>query len=164
MPFTDLRQYIDRVDELGELRVARNAHWDLEIGGITELAQHRINGPAVLFDDIPDYPSGYRVLSNSMGSASRTALVLGLPTGLSFKELLPLWRQKSKEISPIPMRYVTDGPVMENVLEGDRIDMYKFPTPKWHELDGGRYLGTGSFDVTLEPDDNWYQPRAATAS
>ena len=156
MAFTDLRQYIDRVEELGELRVARNAHWDLEIGGITELAQHRINGPAVLFDDIPDYPSGYRVLSNSMGSASRTGLVLGLPTGLSYKELLPLWRERSKKIDPIPMRYVTDGPIMENVLEGDAIDMYKFPTPKWHELDGCRYLGTGSFDVTLDPDDNWF--------
>src|SRR5437867_10135341 len=113
MAFTDLRQYIEKVEELGELREARNAHWDLEIGGITELAQHRINGPAVLFDDIPDYPSGYRVLSNSMGSASRTGLVLGLPTGLSFKELLPLWRERSKKIEPIPMRYVNDGPIME---------------------------------------------------
>src|SRR3954468_9598064 len=96
--FRDLRQYIERVDELGELRVASRAHWDLEIGGITELAQHRINGPAVLFDDIPDYPSGYRVLSNSMGSANRTALVLGLPTGLSYGDLLLEWRKRSKNV------------------------------------------------------------------
>jgi 4-hydroxy-3-polyprenylbenzoate decarboxylase len=53
------------------------------------------------------------------------------------------------------MRYVNDGPVMENVLEGDKIDMFAFPTPKWHELDGGRYIGTGSFDVTMDPDENW---------
>ena len=104
MTFTDLRQYIDLVDDLGELRVARNAHWDLEIGGITELAQHRINGPAVLFDDIPDYPSGYRVLSNSMGSSNRTALVLGLPTNHSYKELLPLWRERSKHCTPTTHR------------------------------------------------------------
>jgi 4-hydroxy-3-polyprenylbenzoate decarboxylase len=153
--FTDVRRFIDLVDDLGELRTVKGAHWDLEIGGITELAQHQINGPAVLFDDIPDYPSGYRVFINSMGSANRTALVLGLPTGNSFRELLPLWRERSKHISPIPMRYVNDGPVMENVLEGDQIDMYAFPTPKWHELDGGRYIGTGSFDVTLDPDGDW---------
>jgi 4-hydroxy-3-polyprenylbenzoate decarboxylase len=155
MAFTDLRSFIDRVEDLGELRTARGAHWDLEIGGITELAQHRINGPAVLFDDVPDYPSGHRVLINSMGSANRTALVLGLPTGLSYRELLPMWRERSKHVSPIPMRFVNDGPVMENVFEGDAIDMYKFPTPKWHELDGGRYIGTGSFDVTMDPDENW---------
>jgi UbiD family decarboxylase len=153
--FTDVRRFIDHVDDLGELRTVKGAHWDLEIGGITELAQHQINGPAVLFDDIPDYPSGHRVFINSMGSANRTALALDLPTGLSMRELLPLWRERSKQISPIPMNYVNDGPIMENVLEGDRIDMYAFPTPKWHELDGGRYIGTGSFDVTLDPDSNW---------
>src|SRR5581483_5873086 len=157
MTFTDVRAFIDRVEDLGELKRVSGAHWDLEIGGITELAQHQINGPAVLFDDIPDYPSGYRVFVNSMGSASRTALVLGLPTGLSMRELLPLWRERSRDVSPIPMNYVKDGPVMENVLEGDTIDMYKFPTPKWHELDGGRYIGTGSFDVTFDPagGNNW---------
>src|SRR5581483_674187 len=105
MAFTDLRAFIDRVEDLGELKRVSGAHWDLEIGGITELAQHQINGPAVLFDDIPDYPSGYRVFVNSMGSASRTALVLGLPTGLSMRELLPLWRERSRDVSPIPMNY-----------------------------------------------------------
>src|SRR5436853_7781856 len=104
MVFTDLRQFIDKVEDLGELRVASRAHWDLEIGGITELAQHRINGPAVLFDDIPDYPSGFRVLSNSIGSANRTALVLGLPTGQSYRDLLLDWRKRSKDVDPIPMR------------------------------------------------------------
>src|ERR1051326_9166984 len=155
MTFTDVRGFIDRVEDLGELRTVRGAHWDLEVGGITELAQHQINGPAVLFDDIPDYPSGSRVFINSMGSASRTALVLGLPTGLSMRELLPLWRERSKQINPIPMNYVKDGPVMENVLEGNDIDMYKFPTPRWHELDGGRYIGTGSFDATLDLESDW---------
>jgi len=155
MTFTDVRGFIDRVEDLGELRTVRGAHWDLEVGGVTELAQHQINGPAVLFDDIPDYPSGSRVFINSMGSASRTALVLGLPTGLSMRELLPMWRERSKTVNPIPMNYVKDGPIFENVFEGDAIDMYKFPTPKWHELDGGRYIGTGSFDVTLDPDSDW---------
>ena len=33
--------------------------------------------------------------------------------------------------------------------------MWKFPTPKWHELDGGRYIGTGSIDITADPDTGW---------
>ena len=153
--FTDLRQFIDSVEELGELKVALGADWNLEVGGITEYAQHRRNGPAVLFDDIRGYSSGQRVFINGMGSANRTALVLGLPTGCSYKQLLPLWRERSQTIEPIPPRYVADGPVMGNILRGDQINMLAFPTPLWHELDGGRYIGTGVVDIIRDPDSDW---------
>lgn len=36
--YKDLREYIDAVDRLGELRVVNGADWDLEIGAITEVA------------------------------------------------------------------------------------------------------------------------------
>ena len=55
----------------------------------------------------------------------------------------------------IPPRYVDDGPIFENVMQGDDVDVTKFPTPKWHEGDGGRYIGTGSFNVTRDPDEGW---------
>jgi len=44
---------------------------------------------------------------------------------------------------------------MENVFEGDAVDLNMFPAPLWHEDDGGRYLGTGSYTVTLDPDSDW---------
>ncbi len=59
------------------------------------------------------------------------------------------------EVDYIKPDVVKDGPVMQNVFEGKDIDMWKFPTPKWHELDGGRYIGTGSIDITVEPDEGW---------
>lgn len=77
----DLRQYIDHLtDTLGEdeVRVVDGAHWDLEIGCITELLAEA-EGPALLFDNIPGYPAGRRVLTNFMGTAARTAVALGLP-------------------------------------------------------------------------------------
>ena len=40
-------------------------------------------------------------------------------------------------------------------MQGDALDITTFPTPKWHEEDGGRYIGTGSFNVTRDPDDGW---------
>jgi 3-polyprenyl-4-hydroxybenzoate decarboxylase len=40
------------VEGLGELKTVLGADSSLEIGRITELAQHRRNGPAVLFDEI----------------------------------------------------------------------------------------------------------------
>jgi 4-hydroxy-3-polyprenylbenzoate decarboxylase len=31
----------------------------------------------------------------------------------------------------------------------------KFPTPVWHVNDGGRYIGTGCYSVTMDPDEKW---------
>lgn len=153
--FNDLREFISEVADLGELKTVLGADSNLEVGAITEFAQHRRNGPAVLFDEMPGYRPGHRVLVNSIGSANRAALVLGLPTGQSYRELLPLWRERSNTISPIPPRYVSDGPVMDNVLRGSQVDMLAFPAPQWHEMDGGRYIGTGVLDVIRDPDSDW---------
>ena len=35
---------------------------------------------------------------------------------------------------------------------GDRINLEKFPVPKWHHLDGGRYIGTLGVIVTKDPE------------
>ncbi|MDR7566733.1 MAG: UbiD family decarboxylase [Armatimonadota bacterium] len=151
----DARDWLRQVEALGELRVVRGASWDLEIGVITEEVQKRRNppGPAVLFDEVPGYPAGYRVLVNTLGSPRRLALTLGLPTDASDRELVSLWRKRSREIQPIPPVEVPDGPVLENVLEGDAVDLLRFPVPRWHERDGGRYIGTGSVNITRDPDD-----------
>ena len=54
---------------------------------------------------------------------------------------------------PIPPRYVDEGPVMENIVTGDDIDIEKtIPVPIHHELDGGRYIGTACGVITRDPD------------
>jgi UbiD family decarboxylase len=50
------------------------------------------------------------------------------------------------------VNYVTRGPILENVLESDAVDVTKFPVPLWHEQDGGRYIGTGVPNITRDPD------------
>ena len=50
---------------------------------------------------------------------------------------------------------VKKSPLFENVYKEKDIDLFKFPTPKWHEHDGGRYIGTGSIDITRDPDEGW---------
>ncbi|HWP35296.1 MAG TPA: UbiD family decarboxylase [Thermodesulfobacteriota bacterium] len=155
MSYRDLREWIELVDRLGELRRINGARWEDEIGPITELAQHRENGPAVLFDAVPGFPKGYRVLANSLGSLRRTALTLGIPQRDKPLELIQAWREHSKRLKPIPPVVVKDGPVLENVKRGKEINMLAFPTPKWHEHDGGRYIGTGSVDITEDPEEGW---------
>ncbi|MDP2660123.1 MAG: UbiD family decarboxylase [Dehalococcoidia bacterium] len=155
MSFRDLRGWLQEVENMGQLQVARGAHWDLEIGTITELVHRQKNKPAVLFDEIPDYPSGHRVLVNALGSNDRLALTWGLPAGLSTRELKEQVRRKYEGLEPLNPMLVSEGPVMENVVTDGQVDLFRFPTPKWHEHDGGRYIGTGSVDITIDPEEKW---------
>jgi UbiD family decarboxylase len=41
---------------------------------------------------------------------------------------------------------------MQNIWDKDEVDLLRFPTPKWHEEDGGRYIGTGHLVITKDPD------------
>ena len=41
--------------------------------------------------------------------------------------------------------------------------MTKFPSPVWHEKDGGRYIGTGTYSITRDPEENWLNAGAYRA-
>ena len=155
MEYRDLRDWIRKAEELGELKTLKKCDWNLEIGAITELVAHRDDGPAVLFDEIKDYPKGYRVLSNSLSSRKRLALTLDLPEGETKMDFVRAWRERYQKIKPIPPKFVKKSPLFENVYKDKDVDLLKFPTPKWHDLDGGRYIGTGSIDITRDPDEGW---------
>jgi len=155
MEYRDLRDWIRKAEEMGEVKTLKQCDWNLEIGAITELVAHRDDGPAVLFDEIKDYPKGYRVLSNSLSSRKRLALTLDLPEGETKMDFVRAWRERYKKIKPIPPKFVKKGPLFENVYKDKDVDLLKFPTPKWHDLDGGRYIGTGSIDITRDPEEGW---------
>ena len=157
VPFDDLRQWIAEADKLGELRTAEGYTWEEEIGMATELLQHDDNAPVALFDKIPGAPEGWRVLTNFFAGKRRN-MTLGFPTDLDKVALSEAFLGHFREIAKTPMPYevVNDGPVLENVMEGDAVDVTKFPTPVWHDRDEGRrYIGTGSFNVTVDPDEGW---------
>ncbi len=155
MSEVDLRTWLRRVEELGELRRVDGATAEEDIGMATEVLHHANGSPAVMFDNIPGYRPGFRVLVNSFGSIRRIALTLGLPFDAPTQDIIAVWRQKLADLKPIPPEYVDDGPVLENVQMGDGVDVLQFPAPKWHEADGGRYIGTGSCDITRDPDEGW---------
>ena len=151
MGYKDLRGWLDEVDKKGELKTIEGAHWDREIGAITEMMTDH-GSPALLFDKIKGYPEGFRVLSNPFNTCKRTAPVLGIPEDLTGVEMLDAWRKKLKGFKPVPTVEVNDGPVKENVMTGKDVDLYKFPSPIWHEKDVGRYLGTGCVVITKDLD------------
>jgi UbiD family decarboxylase len=154
MAFADLRSFVDGAGRIGELKIIDGAHWNLEIGCLAELMAEQ-DGPLLLFDNIVGYPKGFRIAVNVLASARRFALALGLPVEAAKLEILKAWRDRTRELKPFAPVEIPSGPIMENVVAGERVDLGIFPTPKWHEHDGGRYIGTGDMVITSDPDSNW---------
>ena len=157
VPYDDLREWIVEAERLGELVQASGYSWQEDIGMAAELLQHDARAPAALFDDIPGYPHGFRVLTNFFGGR-RQNMTLGFSPEMNKIELSESFLRDFQQISdkPLPYEVVDTGPVMENVIEGDRVDVTRFPTPVWHDRDEGRrYIGTGSFNITRDPHEGW---------
>src|ERR1700752_454202 len=153
--YKDLREYIEAVDRLGELRVVNGADWDLEVGAITEVAARATKPKVILFDNIHGYPKGFRVVTNAVCSAATTGLAFGLDPTLNGLDMVRAWKEKLQSQRPLKPVEVSCGPATENVETDDRIDMLKFPTPRWHEHDGGRYIGTGCLVILQDPEEGW---------
>jgi len=154
--FNDLREFVKEAENVGQVKVIEGADWDLEIGTITELSQSKPEQPLLLFDKIRGYPLGYRMVTNVLNNYKLIALAYGLPLDALGLDLVKGWRDRVKQdFNLVPPVYVKSGPVEENVMIGDDIDLWKFPSAKWHEFDGGRYLGTGDVVITRDPDTGW---------
>src|SRR5262245_25444397 len=151
----DLRTWIDALRAAGEVEEISGAEREAEIGGIVDLYMRKMGNRAVLFDDIPGYPHGHRILANILTSVRRINLTLGLPIDGSALELVSYWRKYMKEARSIAPISVKSGPLMENVSSGKDVNIASIPTPRWHEHDGGYYIGTGCMVIMKDPDTGW---------
>lgn len=156
LPYKDLREWLAQVDEISQLQLIEGASTELEIGAITEINGKRTRARALMFDRIKGFEVGYRVLTNTLLNSSRLALTYGFSPNLGDMELRVKFRGKpnqwEKSAAGYPPAIVESGPVLENVQSGKEVNVLKFPTPKWHELDGGKYIGTGCAVITRDPD------------
>jgi UbiD family decarboxylase len=155
LAYDDLRSWIEETRRLGEIKEVKGLSWQEDIGMVSEMALRDDNAPCFIFEDVPGSIKGSRILVNFFGG-KRKNMTLGFPTDLSKVELSEGFRvYYAVEMKRIPPRYVDNGPVMQNVMTGEDIDVTKFPTPQWHHPDGGRYIGTGSYNITRDPDTGW---------
>ena len=136
--YKDLREFIERVDKLRALRRITGADPRFEIGGITEVAAGRPDGPALLFDDIKGFPRGFRIFTNATTHPQRAALALGIDPQLRPLDALKAWMEKRKTLQPLAPALVKDAAFLQNTMQGDAVDLAKFPAPIWHRHDGGR--------------------------
>ena len=150
----DLRDFINKCESKDALRrVKAEVDWDLEISHVSKVNEGKGGGHALLFENVKDYP-GHSILSSALTTEKRLAIALDMPDSYSLCRLAQEWVQlTSKE--KVPPVEVKDGPVFENVIEGDDVDLFSLPSPKFAPLDGGRYLGTAVSVATKDPDTGW---------
>jgi UbiD family decarboxylase len=113
MSYRDLREWLQQVEKLGELKTIEGADWDLEIGAIIEMARKESQvAPCILFDSIKGYEKGWRIVAGQLNSIKRVALTCGMPTDMATMDLVKAMRQKIKDRKPIAPREVKDGALM----------------------------------------------------
>jgi len=150
MAYKDLREWMDKLEGEGLLRrIKAEVNWDREIGAITRKVCNQ-EGPALLFENIKDYKDTpcRRLFTNGLGSRQRVALAIGLPRDASYKDIVKT--MKERFVKPIDSVIVDKGPVKENIIKGADIDLEKLPVPRWHHMDGGRYINTFCGVVTRD--------------
>lgn len=148
----DLREWIAKLESESELlRIKAKVDWNGEISGIIRKTFAE-RGPAILFENIKDYEKtvSTRLFVGGLGNQGRVNMMLGLPKGTPHSEAIQTVRERLKKmVKPV---VVKAGPVKENIVKGNKIDLFQFPVPQWHALDGGRYINTFCGIVTRDPD------------
>lgn len=144
--FKDIREYLDALDQAGLLkRIAARVDLEHEIGAICSRALER-GGPALVFENIKGY-EGMPLVANLLSSTRHLALAFRTD-----EDEQQVYEQIVRGMqNRIPSAIRPTGPCKEEIYRGDDVDLYKFPTPFWHEKDGGQYIGTTSGFITRDP-------------
>jgi UbiD family decarboxylase len=154
----DLRGWLEHMRSRGLVSDVRGADAYLEVGAITDLNAKR-GQRVLLFDEIAGYDPGFRILTGALLDAGRVSYALGCDTGSDSQLLVRKLRSRLRHPAATGItgraRAGQDAPLFGNVLRGPDVDLSRFPAPQWHELDGGRYLGTFDAVITRDPDTGW---------
>ena len=160
MAYRDLRDFVDALDRMGELKhIHAPVSQDLEITEITDrVSKH--GGPALLFHNVKG--NGMPVLINALGSRKRMLAALGLDSYESFFEkyfelldkpvgmldklkLIP----RLTEIAQMMPKTVKSGPCKDVILK-DNASLNLLPIIQCWPKDGGRYI-TLPLVFTMDP-------------
>ena len=147
-----IRQWMEQLEKANLLdTIKARVDWDLEISAIARICQSH-DGPGLLFENIKDYQDtiGTKFLTSSYNSLAQANLMFGLPQETSERNLVRHIKQLFNQPGIKPV-VVDTGPVKENILQGEDIDIFQFPIPQWNDLDGGRYIDTFCATVTRDP-------------
>ena len=153
MPYNDLREFIDRLKQTGDLiEINEEVDWNLEAGAIMRRAYERWQ-PAQLFNKIKDYKEGFRLLGGPLATFRRLAVGMDMDPDSSYTDMLNEFDKRVN--NPIKPIVVNDGPCKENILKGEEVDLLRLPVPLIHGGDGGRFIGTWNVGACKDLDSDW---------
>jgi UbiD family decarboxylase len=132
MGFKDLRQHLSYLEKNGMLkRVKKEIDRDWEIAALCREVFWRYDKesrPALLFENVKGFevPVAAGVIG---GSRHIYAIALGISAENMTETVGKKWADAIA--NRIPTKLVDSGPVKENILKGDQIDIFRFPHPIW---------------------------------
>ncbi|PNP59118.1 hypothetical protein THARTR1_01366 [Trichoderma harzianum] len=134
---------------------------DLEAAAITRLVCET-DDKAPLFNNVIGAKDGlWRILGapaslrkSPSERYGRLARHMALPPTASMREIIDKMLSASS-LKPIEPIVVPTGPIKENSVEGDDIDLTKLPVPMVHQSDGGKYIQTFGMHILRSPDGSW---------
>src|SRR5207247_9910849 len=94
----------------------KGADWKLEMGTLAEIVYRQEAPPAILFEDIPDYPRGFRAVSGSTNSSKHRAITLGFPVPSHPLDVLRASRARMKAHQPRSPGPATARPLLQDVI------------------------------------------------
>src|SRR5258708_3716431 len=138
MPFHDLRGYLSKLEEAGQLRTVHaevDAHF--EIGAVTRRVCER-RDPAPLFDNIKGVP-GHRMAGVLMGPSkpalhARIAIALGVHEMTSPLDLIEVYRERMKRPRQPVLIPKGEASCKEVVLLGEQASLATLPCPWIKEI------------------------------
>ncbi|MGK0371368.1 MAG: 4-hydroxy-3-polyprenylbenzoate decarboxylase [Glaciecola sp.] len=166
MKYKDLRDFIEQLEKMGELkRVSMEIDTELEM---TEIADRtlRAGGPAILFENAKGH--SMPVLANLFGTPKRVALGMGQqsvealrevgkllaflkepepPTGLKdLMSKIPVFKQ----VLNMPAKVVKKAVCQQNIISGDDVDLAMLPVQRCWPGDAAPLI-TWGLTVTRGP-------------
>ncbi len=145
--YNDLREYLGLLDKAGLLtHITAPADLKHKIGAICTRDMER-HGPGLVFDNIKGY-EGKPLVSNIIYSVEQLAIAFNTDPDPDKIYTIIVDGHKNR----LPSVKVNSGPCKEVKCFGNDVDVTEIPTPVWHELDGGPYLGTSAGVITRDPD------------
>jgi len=144
LPYKDIRQFISKLEDEGELfRVKKEMVSGDEISAVMWEFYERtgINSPAVMFEKVKGYD--VPLVEGLFQSYARWALAMDMPnwrkaTIRETQAHLMAKMENTKEWKD--PKIVSSASCHENVLQGEKASLKKFPILKWHHDEGGPYV------------------------
>lgn len=148
-PPHDLREHFSNLEKMGLLhhvKVEVDKDWELSCVARQiwlQLPEHRRY--ALMFDKV----KGFNI-PVAVGAIAASRIIYAAGLGTTPDKIIRRWVKALS--SPIEPSIVKDGPVRENVVVEEEVDLAKFPIPVWTPTkDAGPYL-TAPYIVTKDPD------------